>query len=274
MRRNRPPLTSLLAATALFGAVLAGAPCVRAEEKAQCLQIRFDPSGVTPGASGRAKYRAVRGFRRLVIETHGLGPGLYDVLVGAGIVGSLEVPEEIAPDEASTFVLDSREAGLLIFDPRGTSVEIVNQSNGMTELSIDEFPANKREEMEKSRIKTDFKSTDVQPAASGRTEFRSFKGRSRFVVKVAGLSPGTYELVIGGTPEAFLRIVSLDEVELSFDTVPEESVDTQAGDDAQGYTDQGDEELHRLLTFDPRGFPVSLTLNGVDILSIELYPVK
>lgn len=273
MRRDWRALPSLIASAALLGAVLAGAPCVRAEEKAHSLQMRFEPSGMTPGGWGRASFRAVRRFRRLVIETHGLAPGFYDVFVGAGVVGSLEVPEEIGPDEASIFVLDSRQAGLLIFDPRGTSIEVVNQSNGMTELSIDEFPANKREEMEKTRIKIDFKTTDVQPAASGTTEFRSFKGRSRFVVKVAGLSPGTYELVIGGTPESFLRIVSLDGVELSFDTIPEESVDT-VGDDAQGNDDQADEDLHRLLTFDPRGFPISLRLNGVDILSIDLYPVR
>src|SRR5262245_31589281 len=231
MRRAPRTLPSLFAVVAFLAGALSGAPYVRAEEKALILQVRLEPSGATPGAWGRVQYRTVRRFRRLAIETHGLAPGAYDILIGAGTVGTLEVPAEVGPDEASTFILDSRRAGLLIFDPRGTSIEVMSQASGMTELSIDEFPSNKREEMQKTRIKLDFKSTDVQPAASGSTEFRSFKGRSRFAVKVAGLAPGTYELVIGGTPEAALQIASLDEVELSFDSMPEDP-DESAG--AQG----------------------------------------
>jgi len=268
MKRPRRAFAYLFAAAALCAGALAGTPCAHAarEEKAKSLQIHLEPSGATPGAWGRAKYRVGRGHRRLAIETHGLHPGAYDVLVGAGAVGSFEVTEGTVPDEASTFVLDSRQTALL-FDPRGTVIEVVNQASGMTELSIGEFPANKREEMEQSRIRLDFKSTDVQPAASGSAEFRSYKGRSRFVIKVAGLAPGTYELVIGGTPEAFLRVVSLDEVEVSFDTIPEKP--------EEGDEDLGDEELHRLLTFDPRGFPVSLTREGgVAILSIDMYPAR
>lgn len=267
MRRAHRVLPPLFAA-ALLAVTLAGAPSVKAEENLQSLQTRLQPEGLTPGAWGRVKYKLTHGYRRLTIETHGLAPGFYDILVGAGVVGSMEVVDGISSGEGSgVFVLDSRSAGLLIFDPRGTSVEVVSQTNGMTELSISDFPANKREETRKANIKVDFKSADVQPAASGGTEFRSSKGRSRFVVRIAGLEPGTYDLLIGGTSQGRIRIMSLDEVELSFDTMPQ---DEQGGDDPL----IGDDPYGglNLLTFDPRGFPVSLALQGVDVLVIEQYP--
>ena len=155
MKRARRAFSSVIAAATLTAAALAVTPRAGAAPKAEAhnLQTRLGPTGVTPAAWGTVKYKAVRSFRRLTIESHGLYPGLYDVFIGGGVIGSMEVADDAAAGEGSgRFVIDSRTAGLMIFDPRGTSVEIVNQQNGETELEADHFPANKREEMARSKI--------------------------------------------------------------------------------------------------------------------------
>ena len=278
MRRALGFASTLFLTAVLVTSALSWVPNIRADEPVLSLQSYLEPTGATPGAWGKARFQFGHGSQRLRIEAHGLDAGVYDILVAGGAVASGEIPEGALGSDAGVFVLDSRSAGRVLFDPRGATVEVVNRLTGMTELSVDTFPRDKREELRRSRIEAEFTGTDVQPAASGSAVLRSFKGRSRFVVKVAGLAPGTYDLVLGGSPEGQLHVRSLDEIELTFDTIPAEALESgdahgraPRADEPQG-GDEDDEGLRRLLTFDPRGWAISVARDGVDILVIDPFP--
>jgi len=274
MQRARPVVPALFGAAVLLAATLAATPSVQASPASKHLQMCLSPTGATPSAQGMVKYTSIRTFRHLIVDTHGLAPGSYDILIGGGAVGSMDVLEGVnSGDDAGRFVIDSRFAGMLIFDPRGTSVEVVNQETGETELALDDFPSSKREEMERTKVASEFRNAEVQLAASGKAEFRSFRGRARFRVTVAGLAPGRYDLNVGGSSQALLSVSSLNEIEVSFDTTPPDSDDPQREDDAKA-ADDGlvVDGSRRLLTFDPRGFAVSIAQGGVDVLVIKLFP--
>lgn len=278
MKRNRrAACASFAAAVLVFAATLVSSPSTLAAPKGpHNLQVWLGPTGVTPDAWGKAKYKFVRKFSRLTVEVHGLTPGAYDVLVGGVGVGSMNVAVSSSTgDEFGRFVLDSRTAGIVAADPRGTSVAVVNQTTAMTELEAIHFPGTKTEEQEKTEIETAFTNTGVQPGVSGEAELKEFKGRTKFEVKVEGLAPGTYDLLVGGASKAQIEVSSTGEVELQFDSMPDGIGDDQGDNDLQGEDDQGDDDgLDLLLSFDPRGQQVAISLGGTNILVIDSFPTN
>ena len=135
MKRTRRAVSAFLAAAVLvFAAALVSGPSAIAAPKGpHNLHVWLSPTGVTPDAWGKAKFKFVRKFSRLTVEVHGLTPGAYDVLVGGVAVGSMNFAVSSSTgDEFGRFVLDSRTA--VAVDPRGTSVAVVNQTTAMTEL--------------------------------------------------------------------------------------------------------------------------------------------
>jgi len=269
-RMQRSPLPLMISAAGLIAATFAMAPPARAASNGPHeLQIRLSPTGVTPTASGKAKFKFVRRFSRLTVEAHGLLPGSYDILIGGGAIGTMDVSAE---EPASRFDFDSRTASGLLFDPRGTSLEIVNRETRVAELQADEFPSDKTEEIRKIEIATDFANAGVQPAASGDAEFKSFRGRSQLRVSVAGLAPGTYDVLVGGAAQARIAVTSLDTVDIAFDSLPSAGVDDQGGESLAGDRAKKRAAGSLLLTFDPRGLPVSLSQGGATILLIDPFP--
>jgi len=275
--------TALAAAGWLVASCLAVPSPAMAADGPHHLMTRLSPTGATPAASGKAKYTFVRSGSSLAVTTHGLQPGAYDIKIGGGVVGTLNVTaDDLAAEGASRFLLDTSLSSGILFDPRGTSLEVVNQLSGATELFTSAFPADKDEEKTKIAVEAAFTSTGLQPAASGEAQYRSFKGRSKLVVKVAGLASGVYDLTVGGVPEARLDVAGLDETALTFDSqAPAATADDGATSPATGDGSHG----HRrgttareggalLLSFDPTGLPVALTLDGQTILLIDAFPAQ
>ena len=259
-------------AGALLVSCLAIAPAVAASGSHHLMTL-LSPTGATPPATGKAKYTVVRSRSHLTVTTHGLPPGLYDIRVGGGVVGTMDVTPEADAEGVAKFVLDSRLSSGLLFDPRGTALEIVNQASGVTELYTDRFPADKAEETAKITIDAPFSSTGLQPAASGEVEYRSFKGRSRLVVKVAGLSSGAYDLIVGGMARAKFAVEGLEELALSFESLPTIGLDQASdGTAAENPRDRSGEGSSLLLSFDPAGLPVAITLGGQTVLLIDPFP--
>src|SRR4029450_7351430 len=157
-------------------------------------------------------------------------------------------------DAACRFTLDSRLAGGVLFDPRGTTVEVVNHVTGGTELAAEEFPADKSAERQKIEIAAAFVNTGVQAAAAGTAEFRFFKGRSRLELRVEGLASGTYDVLVGDAARAQIAVASLDALDVSFDSLPTAGVDDPEGESVR--QDQGHGHGHvrpsLVLTFDHR----------------------
>ena len=275
--------TALAAAGWLVASCLALPSPALAAEGSRHLMTRLSPTGATPMASGKAKYTFVRSASYLTVTTHGLLPGAYDIKIGGGVVGTLDVTaEEAAAQGASRFILDSAVSSGMLFDPRGTSLEVVNQVSGATELLTPAFPADKAEEKIKIAVDAAFASTGLQPAASGEAQYRSFKGRSNLVVKVAGLAPGVYDLTVGGVPKARLSVVGLDEAELTFDSLPpsatadDDSTSAASGDGSgsHGRGRNAREGGALLLSFDPTGLPVAITVGGQTVLLIDSFPAQ
>jgi hypothetical protein len=267
----------MIGAAGFVASFLAMAPQAQAEPNGpHALQIRLSPTGATPAATGKAKFRFVRRYSRFTVETHGLLPGSYDILIGGGAVGTMDVGPDEAPDAVCRFTLDSHLASGMLFDPRGTSVEVVNRQTRVTELSAYEFPADKSEERRRVEIETDLPSTGVQPAASGKAVFRSFRGRSRLELEIEGAAPGTYDVVVGDALRAQLVVTSLDAATLSFDSLPTADADAAAGESIRRGRDHGQGHGHGspslLLTFDPRGLPVAVSIAGQNVLLIDPFP--
>ena len=87
------------------------------------------------------------------------------------------------------------------------------------------------------------------------------------MVRVAGLAPGDYDLMVGGGSQGRVHVTSLNLVELTFDTLPPEPAAASEDDGSQ--TPAGLVDGSRsLLTFDPRGFPVAISKDGVDLLVV------
>jgi len=263
----------MIFAAGLIAATFAMAPPAGAASNGPHeLQIRLSPTGVTPTASGKAKFKFVRRFSRLTVEVHGLLPGSYDILIGGGAIGTMDVSAEAAASNAvCRFDFDSRTASGILFDPRGTSLEVVNRETRVAELQADEFPSDKREEIRKIEIETDFANTGAQPAASGEAEFKSFRGRSQLRVSVAGLAPGAYDVLVGDAAQARIAVTSLDTVDIAFDSLPTAGIDDQGGESlVRGGARKRAGSL--LLTFDPRGLPVALSQGSEKILLIDPFP--
>ena len=89
-------------------------------------------------------------------------------------------------------------------------------------------------------------------------------------------------LLVGGASHAQLVVTSAAEVELQFDSMPDGIGDDQQGDDdnqgdddQQGEDGQGDDDgLDLLLSFDPRGQQVAISLAGTNILVIDSFPTN
>src|SRR4029453_7843488 len=135
MNRSRPSTSSLMIAAAglMASALFTVSAAPTDPQGPHVLQVRLSPTGATPAASGKAKFRFVRQYSRFTVEAHGLLPGSYDILIGGGAVGTMNVGAEDSADAACRFTLDSRLAGGFLFDPRGTTVEVVNHVTGVTE---------------------------------------------------------------------------------------------------------------------------------------------
>src|SRR4051812_48956665 len=107
-RRFSRTLSIATATGCLVASCLATATPARAASGSHHLMTRLTPSGATPSAWGKAKYTFVRAASYLTVETHGLLPGPYDIRIGGGVVGTLDVTAEDAARETTSHDAVSR----------------------------------------------------------------------------------------------------------------------------------------------------------------------
>ncbi len=297
MRRMQRMAAALFAGALVVAAAASlSTASIAAPTGPKTLKVWLAPAGADANAWGKARYTFTKKFSRLQVVTHNLALGTYNVEVGGALVGSFDVRANRRTGmKVGKFVMDSRQAGLVMLDPRGVSLEVVAQGTGAPVLAADRFPASALEQTSSTGLEAHFENTGVQPTARGEAEFKDREGRMKFKVEVEGLTPGAYDLIVGGVAQGQLQVGSDGEGELSFDSVPvgaddDDQGEDDQGEDGQGGDDQGDDDQgdtvgadesggdgedgdgDLLLTFDPRGLDVLISLEGVTVLQIVPFP--
>ena len=102
------------------------------------------------------------------------------------------------------------------------------------------------------------------PSASGVARLTREAGRTIFTLKVRGLPPGAYRILVGGALEGFLFVESAGPAEVRFDS--------RAFDDETPVTRAGESEAMGL-AFDPRGRSIQVAREG-QVLLEAVFPSR
>ncbi len=156
---------------------------------AEGAKVFLHNAGVDPDARARVRFAEGEKGEAFSVKVEALEVGKYAVLVGGEQVGELVTGK----GGEGQLIL----GGTLTFDPWGSLVEIAGVGTGEIYFygalpPAGEAPPFKIELLER------FSNTGEVAKAAGEASLRSFRGKVRFRVKVRGLPPGIYNLVIAG----------------------------------------------------------------------------
>jgi len=227
--------------------------------------------GVDADARAEAEYEVEGAETEFEVELEDIDPGSYDLYVGAdvnpkgtivvGVSGKGEIEFEDGDDDSGELPLDFAVLGELIEVRQGATVffsSVFDPGAGSVDDIDDEDDKGK-----KVKIKVETYMTNVGSDfdAEGEVEFESEKGEMEFKVKAKKLSPGDYELRVGGqTVSSHTLGEEDDEIEWKF----ENPFDGDDDDD-----DDGD-ELEAALDFDPLGKQIDVVLVDPILLTEEV----
>jgi len=221
-----------------------------AHGKKNLIKVFFLNMGVQPQAQGKLHMIDNKAQTFFKIKVNHATPGDYDVLLDGAVVDTLTVD----PNGHGALHYRERHRGRhagapLPFNPAGGQLEIAE--SGTTVLSAT-IPATPQESFERIHIVTELSNLGVVPGTAV-ADFKEHFGRMKFRVEVEGAAEGTYDLMVDGTKQAEILVDATGRGEVEFDSRPS--------------TDDDDEGLDLLLTFDPRGKSIEVMQAGSGLFS-------
>jgi len=234
-------------------------------DDAEEIETPLVPTGVIPGASGKAEYEATARRTEFDVEIEDVPVGDYLLLVGGEPRGTITVTETASGPEGEIEYSSPQDDGelLLDFDPRDQIIEIVQGSTvvleGISGNSGDD-PGNGDDddspEFGNDEIEVDLVNGGLFPAGSGDAEFEQESDRVDFDVEIEDVPVGPYSLFVGGIERGIIEVV---------DTVngPEGEIEFRTPVEAGKLP----------LDFDPRGELVEILAGGGLAFSVD-FPLE
>ena len=211
------------------------------------MKVFFLNSGVQAQATGKLLFVTNRAQTFFMINVQRMTPGSYDIVLNSAIVDTITVNGSGEGRVLHRFRVNPRHADPpLSYDPRGGELEI--QATGTT-LLMASVPSDPAVAQQKTLIQIDLTNMAAQVGATANATLTARFGRMKFEVEVHGAVTGTYDLLVDGVKVADIAVNSNGFGEVQFDSRPS--------------TDEDDDGLDLLLTFDPRGKDVSIMLGVV-----------
>jgi hypothetical protein len=194
------------------------------KKKGDALQVLLMNTGLLAGAEGKATLKQ-NGELELEVEIEHVPDGSYALIVDDLPVGTIDVSDGEGQIQYST----SPEAGelLLGFPVKGKLLSVSNDEGVIlsvvfpvtAQAALDKF---KPEIHKADHVKVNLVSTGTDLDATGLLDWKHKSSHDTFVVSVADLAPGSYDLLVNGlVVNNALVITKTDgKAKMSFDTKP------------------------------------------------------
>lgn len=253
MMAFRARRAAILAAGLMFACTIAS-PLFATPQRQ--MKVYFINTGVQTNALGKLMFVANPAQSFFTIKVSGMTPGAYDVLLDGVIVDSLTVRSDGTGKVSHGTKSPKQGTTPLPYDPRGGDLEIQAAGVAMLTASV---PGNPAVAQQKIQIRIDLTNMGVQTGATARATMVSRFGRIQFEVEMESALAGTYDLMVDGVKVAEIVADATGFGEVEFDSRPS--------------SDDDDDSLDLLLTFDPRGRTIAI-MQSVDTHFSELFPLQ
>ncbi|MDT8449095.1 MAG: hypothetical protein RQ847_02875 [Wenzhouxiangellaceae bacterium] len=170
-------------------------------------EIMLAPTGVIPGASGKAEFKASPGRAEFEVEINDVPAGEYELQVGGITRGLITVADTSTGDGEIEFRSPVADAdALLDFDPRDQIIDVLLDGEVvLTALTPEhgDFPGNGPPPFDVPAsssvdIELDLTNEGVYPDGSASAEFHMAGNRVEFEIGVENIPVGAYPVFIGG----------------------------------------------------------------------------
>jgi hypothetical protein len=247
------------AAMALF-VIIVATPSGAATQGRNRIHTLMLNTGAARSARGRIVMIENRAQTTFTIRVDGMTPSAsYDVLVDGAVRDQISTNAGGHGQVRHQARLRSGRSTPLPYDPKGAKVQIASAGTVVLTADVPETPG---ECDAQDEIKLDLTpATGVAGSASA--EFRELGGRMKFEVRLSDAAPGAYDLIVAGSNVGQIVVGVDGDGEIRFDSAPSASV----GDDDDQGSDDPEDAMDLLLTFDPRGQTIELQQAGVAAFS-------
>ncbi|HET6373920.1 MAG TPA: hypothetical protein VFG76_11475 [Candidatus Polarisedimenticolia bacterium] len=220
------------------------------------IKYYFLNSGVQPKAAGKIIMVSNPAQTFFTIVVSHMTPGPYDVVLNGAVVDVLSVGANGEGKLTHRSSKNGKPGGTaLSYDPRGGDLAIM--ATGV-ELLGAVIPLTPAEAQAKVEVEIDLANMGVG-AGSAQAELTARFGRMQFEVQLDDAAPGTYDLLVGGVKVGEVVVGAGGTGHVDFDSRPS--------------SDDDDDGLALLLTFDPRGQQIQLMQGGAAMFA-AMFPLQ